>query len=246
MSAADGERALVTKLNSYVNAVKDPTLCTWKMVTGDHPTFGEKMISATWGDVASSANTNGHTDYVLDDENTYTIYNAVGLAWLAQQVNSGNSFEGKTIKLANDIKLDIGLVSGYEYSGLELGFTATVTAENSWIPIGTMDESLNALPFKGTFDGGNNTISRIFIRRNADYQGLFGINGGVIKNLKTADQYIYSDGNYIGGFAGYNDGGTIDNCSTAFYFKGSGNNIGAIAGQNNAGIIKNCSVLNGT
>ena len=54
---------------------------------------------------------------------------------------------------------------------------------SEWIPIGT--SSINS--YKGTFDGNGKTISGLYIKSTADYQGLFGrVNGGTVKDLSVS------------------------------------------------------------
>ena len=88
-----------------------------------------------------------------------------------------------------------------------------------WLPIGG-----EADPFVAVFDGNSHTISNLAIRRDQTYIGLFGRTGrgvairnlGLIDNL--ADYTNFSDnGIYIGGLAGYQDGGSI----TASYATGA-------------------------
>lgn len=78
----------------------------------------------------------------------YEIYSAKGLQWLAEQVNGGNNFSGKTILLKNNLNLD----------GID------------WTPIGS-----NANPFAGKFDGNGKTISNLQINKGSmNDVGLFG------------------------------------------------------------------------
>lgn len=78
----------------------------------------------------------------------YEIYSAKGLQWLAEQVNGGNNFSGKTILLKNNLNLD----------GID------------WTPIGS-----NANPFAGKFDGNGKTISNLQINKSSmNDVGLFG------------------------------------------------------------------------
>lgn len=159
------------------------------------------------------------TGYVEDENGNVTISTAEGLFWFAKQVNSGNNFAGKTVKLANDIDLNNEL----------------------WTPIGIYNDS--ETHFKGTFDGQNHTVSGLNVvesRKNG--VGFFGkAFTGTIKNL-TVEGNITADGcNYVGGIVGHGYA-TITNC----VFKGditnnSGYQIGGIAGSGGF-TITNCSV----
>lgn len=142
------------------------------------------------------------------------------LIQFSEDVNSGNTFEGETIYLKNDIDLN----------GSE---------ENQWIPIGRKNK-----PFKGTFEGNGHSISGIYISNGkVEDKGLFGYNEGTIRNIGVKNaildivecngsinlgtivgrnigtiQYCYNSSNiitevnsehaytYIGGIVGCNEG----------------------------------------
>ena len=111
-----------------------------------------------------------------------------------------------------------------------------------WLPIG--DE---ANPFAATFDGNGRTISNLAIRRDQTYVGLFGFtSGAVIRNIGLIDNLAdYSgssnDGIYIGGLAGYQDGGSIRASyatGAAACGDGSNNNrVGGLVGLQNSGLV---------
>ena len=100
-----------------------------------------------------------------ETDTSFTLVNADDLAGLAQLVNAGNSFEGKSILLGNDISL-----STYP----------------NWVPIGTEGK-----PFKGTFDGAEKKISDLSINESSAVNvGLFGyVWPGTLKNvsIETVD-----------------------------------------------------------
>ncbi len=102
----------------------------------------------------------------------------------------------------------------------------------SWTPIGTFGK-----PFNGTFDGGNFTISGIYINTTDDYQGLFGFSTGTIKNLTVSGSVTGK--NDVGGIVGYNNGGSVENCCNTNAVNGS-YAVGGIAGYNEGGSIENC------
>ena len=84
---------------------------------------------------------------VTDDENKIVnIDSAELLAAFAQSVNSGNEYLNYTVTLGANIDLQ----------------------NTEWTPIGTKEK-----PFKGTFDGGNHTISNLKITSGSNV-GLFG------------------------------------------------------------------------
>ena len=124
-------------------------------------------------------------EVTADSNGIYHITKASELAWVAQQVNSGEPFEGKTISL--DTSLDLG--GRYDKDGKKLG--------TEWIPIGTKKSADELFPFKGIFEGNNNIISGIYINKLLEDSnenknlGLFGhTNSATISNLIIKDSYI--------------------------------------------------------
>jgi hypothetical protein len=118
------------------------------------------------------------------------ISNAEQLRIFQEQVNNGNTYEDKTVVLANDI-----------------------TLAGNWIPIGS--NATNS--FSGTFDGQDNTISGLSVS-DVQYAGLFGyVKDGQIKNINIIAEKIRTvvdDTTYAGGLAGYyNSTKSIENCS---------------------------------
>lgn len=126
----------------------------------------------------------------------YTIRSAEELAYLAQLVNGGNDFAGKTVALARDV--DLSAVCGEQ-------------SEN-WIPIG----NTNQATFRGTFDGQSHTVSEIYINNDFSVFGLFGyVKNGEVTALTVSGTIIAKDGATIGGgIAGSLDGGTITKCTS--------------------------------
>lgn len=105
-----------------------------------------------------------------DTDNTYKIYNGSELAWIAAQVDGGNTFAGQTVKLMNDIDL----------------------ANIAWNPIGVSGDSM---PFSGIFDGNGKTISNLYVDMTGDplYEsaGLFAnASGATIKNFTIENAYV--------------------------------------------------------
>lgn len=135
------------------------------------------------------------------DENTYEIYSAAGIEWLAAQVNGGtDEFAGKTVRLTDDIDM----------------------AGVAHMPIGLIPASGNpdnAPTFKGTFDGQNHTISNLTVTDHTPgfaTAGLFGtVREAVIKNI-TLNAVNISSTHYAGAVVahmyGYNYSSVIENC----------------------------------
>ena len=165
----------------------------------------------------------------------YNISTAQELWNFAEEVNGGNTFSGTTVNLTADITLDCD-------------------SDNQWIPIGTYIENTTVeCGFNGIFEGNGYAISGIYIDTEESYQGLFGFNTGIIRNVNVTDSYINGI-EEVGGVVGYNYGaaeyeGLIHNCSFSGTItagkrengtaKGS-NQIGGIVGYNVDGKIEKC------
>ena len=126
-------------------------------------------------------------------ENTpYIISTAAQLAYLAQSVNGGESYEGKYFKLTTDLAL----------------------AEIPWTPIGGYAHVgyLVERPFKGNFDGDNHTIYGLKVVAEKDGEnnsnkrsGLFGLVNNssnspkvYIKNLKIIGANVLNENQFSG------------------------------------------------
>ncbi|MBQ6005794.1 MAG: hypothetical protein IJL14_06070 [Selenomonadaceae bacterium] len=192
--------------------------------------------------------------------NPFLIKTEENLRQLANYVNAGNSCQGLTFKIANDIALT-----------------------SDWTPIG---DSSNK--FSGTFDGDNHTISNLTIigGDSEKYQGLFGeVEAATLRNVKltgvnisgyyrvgalVADAYnnaqilnCTASGDiksnvmiaFIGGLIGYiHKDVTVDGCSFSGTIGGFecpkfpdiAAQSGGIVGLNDGSIIKNCAYLGGS
>ena len=156
-----------------------------------------------------------------------TVNSAADLQLLASSVNAGDSYAGVTVTLTTDIDMGVTTVNAL-----------------TWTPIGT-----SAYPFSGTFDGGNHTISNLYVTIGgplADIAGLFGkiASGGTVKDVHIhsgAIRYKETTVNcYSGSIAGINEGAIIG-CSNQALVCGNVANatVGGIAGEN-LGSIQNC------
>jgi TonB family protein len=159
----------------------------------------------------------------------FTISTAEQLAGLAQLVNGGNDFSGKTIKLTASIMLnDTANWRGWSEDN----------PKNVWTPIGSYTNENNNRPFSGTFDGGGNVISGVYINNSSSYQGLFGyISKATIKKFGVVASYVRG-GSIVGGLAGFNNNGTITNSYSTVNVVGS-SSVGGLVGSNK-GTITNC------
>ena len=159
------------------------------------------------------------TSWYQADATEFQIATAEQLAGLAQLVNAGYTFEGKTIKLTADIELNN--TTGWE------NWNESTEGLNSWTPIGTNWKN----PFAGTLDGDGHSVSGICITSEADCQGLVGYlgRGGTLQNLGVKASYI-KGGKRVGGVCGTNSG-TVTNCYNTGNVKGN-NYVGGVCGDN--------------
>ena len=135
-----------------------------------------------------------------ENEPVLTIGTPADLQALADAVNSGESYEGKTVTLTANI--DLGGES------------------NPWTAIGTA-----ANPFKGTFDGGYHVISGLYIASGSAV-GLFGeVNGGTVQNLVVRGE-VNSTSN-AAGVIGKLTAGHVRNCGNEASVSG-GSCVGGI------------------
>lgn len=170
---------------------------------------------------------------------TYLITEARELAWIAQ-VTNGNittgenipvdkSFSGCKISLVNDIYLNEPQNwKNYNANSCRL-----------WNSIGN-----KSCPFKGTFYGNGFTVFGMYISTASDYAGLFGyVADGEINGIQLDKSVIVSNGNYVGGIAGYvANNTTIKNCriyANIFGYHYVGGIVGYCYGYNVK--INNCS-----
>lgn len=196
------------------------------------PNFGGDEVVTVWDGTSVTA--------VTEVDGVYEISNAAELAWVAQQVNAGTTFSGKTVKLVNDINL------GYK----------------AWTPIGGCTKS-PTITFHGTFDGNGKTISNLYASDNTAKDASAGLFGGMtsanVKDLTVKNATINST-HYAGVICGYVQCSSISNCkvsnvkvtSTAELLSDSydnGDKVGGIAGlltdSNNEGsAVTGCTVEN--
>ncbi len=157
----------------------------------------------------------------IAQSNTVTISNLTAistiedLAVLANSVNSGTNYLGKTIKQLENIN-----IAG--------------NSTNQWTPIGNSTNQ-----FKGTYDGNDKTISGIYINNSLNNQALFGYNAGTIKNLYISNSYIKGQ-SAVASIVGHNVGiveycGILNNSTI-----NANNTVGGIVGRNSGGTVRYC------
>ena len=141
------------------------------------------------------------------------ISNAEDLVKFAESVNSGNHYEGVTVKLMADIDLD----SIVEY--VPIGWGEKMLTNSMGQPVSF------APYFAGTFDGNGHIIRGNLESRQEGFTGLFGmLSGAKVCNLGLELEIALNYCNlHHGALAGYAYNTTIENC----YFKGSVTNAGS-------------------
>ena len=184
-------------------------------------TTGLTLEGCTIGDWADGGGESGEAEdlgYSIQNDDSYTVYNANGLMNVAELVNGGKT----DINITLDKNIDL---------------TGKV-----WTPIGTDYDNA----YTGTFDGGGHTITGLTVTTNDEYAGLFGYLGnfgkaGTVKNVVMDGIQITCNHRlgYAGGVAGYSRG-TIENCSVSGSVSGTVS-VGGVVGAQRDGSITGCS-----
>ena len=176
----------------------------------------EGCTIGSWVDGGGESGEAEDLGYSIQNDGSYTVYNANGLMNVAELVNGGKT----DINITLDTDIDL--------------------TGKDWTPIGTdYDNS-----YKGTFDGGGHTITGLTVTTNDEYVGLFGYlnRAGTVKNVVMEGVQITSNqiyGGSIGGVVG-SSWGTIENCSVSGSVSGTVY-VGGVAGAQIGGSITGCS-----
>lgn len=157
-----------------------------------------RSAAAAWDGTAAESFEGGNGD----SSDPYIIKTAEQLAFLAKQVNGGETYHGKYFQLEADLDL----------SGSE------------WSPIGT-----ETVPFSGKFSGNGHVLTNVKISAAGDYIGLFGYNTGTITYVGIESGEI-SGGNCTGSICGLN-AGTITGCYNNAPVTGK-ESAGGVCGKN--------------
>ena len=135
----------------------------------------------------------GEDGELIDSTNMVKISTADELKTFRDDVNSGNTYEGKYVYLTNDI---------------------TLNSSEEWEPIGYYSQDTESIrkvleneknkPFSGTFDGKGHTINNMYINTSNIVQGLFGlVINGEIKSINIAESCSINTGGNSGSVVGY-------------------------------------------
>lgn len=183
---------LVVLANSFgidVNAQNKREMSVWSGDVGDSFAGGEGTIT-----------------------DPYRISNSKELAYFAQTVNDGNSYQGKYLELEKDIYMND--ITDFADWGKE-------PPANSW-------DGING--FLGEFDGKNHSIYGIYMNKEKSKMGFFNESKEiVVKNLHLQNTFI-SGQSYIGGIVGAASYFELDNCSVSGAIIGN-DCVGGILGE---------------
>ena len=136
----------------------------------------------------------GHTTIAVtpDEDGVYNITNAYELAWVAEQVNIGNTFKDKTVKIT-------GPVDDRLHDSIDLG-------GKNWTPIGITRSEDYKYMFEGTFDGNNIPIRNLTVTTH-EGAGLFGyVHHATIKNV-IIDGFDITTNHWAGALIGWAEQG---------------------------------------
>ena len=168
------------------------------------------------------------TGQTISHENMLAIGTADELKAFRDDVNSGNTYEGKYVYLTNNILLD---------------------SSEEWEPIGVYlndasspDDERN-IAFKGTFNGNGYEINGIKINSNEKVKGLFTFvsNKGKIINLGIGTNNNITGILGTAGLVGYlYNGAEVSNCYNKANITGNGNSIGGVVAICVNSNINNC------
>ena len=179
---------------------------------------GLTLDGCTIGDWADGGSESGEAEdlgYSIQNDGSYTVYNANGLMNIAELVNGGKT----DINITLDKDIDL--------------------TGKGWTPIGTSFGN----SYKGTFDGGGHTITGLTVTTNDQFVGLFGYlnRAGTVKNVVMEGVQITNNhgSGYVGGVVGNSDG-TIENCSVSGSVSGTAY-VGGVVGVQWFGSITGCS-----
>lgn len=186
-----------------------------------------------------------------NSQSEFTITTAAQLAGLAEWVNEGTTFEGKTIKLGADIDLN-----GKKDGATEWFSGDTLNTNHIWTPIGVYDYD-KKYDFRGTFDGQGHTIYRMAAVTETQGAGfMVSCSYGyayTLKNLTFDDCFAMSkfDGeNCCGIVNGFSyrkntiELAVIENVTVQNSVVRGNNVVGIFVGHYKDSVIRNCVARN--
>ena len=177
--------------------------------------FEKEVLDTSWYQEAKGTE---EDPYVLSD-----LADLYGFASLSKT----NTFEGKTVQLANDIAINKGNVDAEDWAN-----NAPIYI---WSPISE---------FAGTFDGNGKNVSGLYINSTSNNTGFFARTAATstVKNLWITNSYIKSTAKRVGSVAGISLG-TFDTIYSNAIIDVEKDNVGGIGGYVHEGtdtLFKNC------
>ncbi len=198
------------------------TVCTIVGAVAMMPISASEPIGEIEPDI--SWYTASATEYVITTEAQF-----LGIPYVYSMAEgaSGETFEGKTIKLGDNLVLNSGNAADW----------ATTAPANQLYQLSTANN-----PFKGTFDGQGYSISGVYMKGSAD-MGMFNritgvvdsegkTVGGIIKDVAILNSYVEGTdrvGTLVGRIAG-GSGATIENVYVESVVKATGEHVGGFIG----------------
>ncbi|MBR6081581.1 MAG: hypothetical protein IKP62_01495, partial [Salinivirgaceae bacterium] len=173
-------------------------------------TFINTSLMAQWDGIASEIWTSGSGTA----GSPYLIETEAHLAYLAKQVNTGNTYSKKYFK--QNANLDLG--------------------NHQWTPIGN-----SSYKFAGTYDGNGKTISNLYCcDSSSQYMGLFGnINKATLTKITILNGKVFGNGS-TGGICGAAAGSTISYCTNNATVLSRKEQNGGICGYSNKSTTTDC------
>lgn len=170
---------------------------------------------------------------IISEENIVKIENKELLEKFRDDVNAGNTYNGKVVILTSDIFLDI--TKEWEPIGKYLNSNTSINDETN-------------IAFEGIFDGGNHTIHGMKITSKEKGKGFFAlIKNATIKNLIIGEDSEINVSTSFGSITGYaNIGSNVENCVNKANIVSNSGNIGGIVGtiSIDTNIINCCNIGN--
>lgn len=166
--------------------------------------------------------------------NPYRIFDAADFTAMASNYSTENTGKGEYFLVMNDIDFGGSAENPVQLPAIAKDGNAKITEISGG--------------FKGTFDGGNHTISGIYHTNNGNnaegkYNGLFGFvdKEGVVKNVIFGKDNYVNSYNYVGSIVSINQG-TIENCVNNADITASNFAAAGICGYmaNGNGTVKDC------
>lgn len=203
----------------------------------------------------------GELEINESNPNEYTINSIEDLVFFSYDVRNGNTYEGKTVKLGQDLdfKSSKSYVNSHRTDYEKYGYSGDLKQAletSGFEPIGVYEDDTFDFnnSFSGIFDGNEKIIYNLNIKKKIEDNkkfgiGLFAVNYGIIKNIELKDINIVISENTsfygaIGGIAGLNKKEKIiNNCNVSGnieVIESNGKyNLGGIIGAN-GGECKKC------